>query len=279
MAPLTEAQVADYERDGYVVVKGLYTKEEIELLHQAALADRALDQKSFGRNDGEGGTVRLSLWNHPGDNVYGMFARSERLVDSMEQLLGGEVYHYHSKMILKDAKVGGAWAWHQDYGYWYHFGCMYPLMASASIAVDPATKENGCLQLIKGSHKMGRIDHALTGEQAGADMERVNAALDRMELVYCEMDPGDVVFFDGNVLHRSDQNKSDNPRWSMVVAFNAARNDPYKEGQHPGYTPLSKVGADAIMKAGMVGFEEGDDTDFLSPDTDQTAKELETAAD
>ena len=50
-------------------------------------------------------------------------------------LLGGEVYHYHSKMIMKDARVGGAWAWHQDYGYWYQNGVLFPLLASAFIAV------------------------------------------------------------------------------------------------------------------------------------------------
>ncbi|MDX1413652.1 MAG: phytanoyl-CoA dioxygenase family protein [Candidatus Promineifilaceae bacterium] len=276
MTYLTEEQVNAYHRDGFVIVRSMFDQEEIDLLHKTALADRALDQKSFGRDDGEGGTVRLSLWNHPGDNIYGMFARSNRLVDAMESVLGGEVYHYHSKMILKDAKVGGAWAWHQDYGYWYHFGCLYPLMASASIAVDKATIENGCLQIIKGSHKMGRIDHILTGDQAGADLERVQAALDRMELVYCEADPGDVVIFDSNVLHRSDQNKSDNARWAMVVAFNAARNDPYKEGQHPNYTPLEKVDDGAIKRVGAKRFEESDEVDWLTPETDQTAKELES---
>jgi hypothetical protein len=37
-------------------------------------------------------------------------------VNSAETLLGGDVYHYHSKMIMKDAKATGAWTWHQDYG-------------------------------------------------------------------------------------------------------------------------------------------------------------------
>ena len=54
-------------------------------------------------------------------------------------------------------------------------------MASCMIAVDRATKENGCLQVIKGSHKLGRVEHGVTGEQTGADMERVNAALQRLE--------------------------------------------------------------------------------------------------
>ena len=106
-----------------------------------------------------------------------MIARSERVVGSMEQILEGEVYHYHSKMILKDPEVGGAWTWHQDYGYWYHNGVLFPLMSSVMIAVDAATQENGCLQVLKGSHLMGRLDHELTGQQAGANLERVREAV------------------------------------------------------------------------------------------------------
>ena len=71
---LNKTEVLDYHRDGYVVVKGLLDPEEVALLSRAAREDRVLDQHSFGRADGEGGTVRLSLWNHPGDTIYGMFA-------------------------------------------------------------------------------------------------------------------------------------------------------------------------------------------------------------
>ena len=54
-------------------------------------------------------------------------------------------------------------------------------MASAMIALDAATKENGCLQVLKGSHHLGRIDHTLTGDQAGADQERIDVALQRFD--------------------------------------------------------------------------------------------------
>ncbi len=64
----------------------------------------------------------------------------------------------------------------------------------------------------RASHKMGRIEHVLIGDQAGADGERVQAASERLELVYCEMQPGDAVFFHANTLHRSDQNKLEHPR-------------------------------------------------------------------
>ncbi len=252
--PLNEQQVRDYHANGYVLAKGQFDAEEIGLLARAAKEDRQLDEHSFGRKDGEGGTVRLSGWNQPGDTLYGMFARCKSIVNSMERLLEGEVYHYHSKVIMKDPRIGGAWAWHQDYGYWYMFGALFPLLGSAYIAMDPATRQNGCLQVIRGSHNLGRIEHVLTGEQAGADRDRVAEILKRMELVHVEMDPGDTLFFHCNLLHRSDQNRSENPRWSLICCYNAARNDPYKTDKHPGYALLHKVPDAAIKEAGLRRF-------------------------
>src|SRR5271168_33413 len=262
--------VASYHEDGYVLIKNMLDAEETGLLSRAAREDRILDQHSFGRGDGEGGTVRLSLWNHPTDTIYGMIARSESIVGTAEKLLGDEAYHYHSKMIMKDAKVGGAWAWHQDYGYWYQNGVLFPHLTSAYIAVDRATKENGCLQVIRGSHKLGRIEHGLTGDQAGADQERVDEVLKRLDLVYVEMEPGDALFFHANLLHRSDQNHSDNPRWSMICCYNARSNDPYKESHHPRYTPLHKVPDAAIKQAGLKRFG-ADESSWMSPASDESA--------
>jgi ectoine hydroxylase-related dioxygenase (phytanoyl-CoA dioxygenase family) len=277
MSHLSEKQQQNFNRDGYVMVRSLFDKEEIGLLKKSAVEDRELDKHSFGRKDGEGGTVRLTLWNHPGDNIYGMFARCHRVVDSVETLLDGEVYHYHSKMILKDPEIGGAWTWHQDYGYWYQNGVLFPDLISVFIAVDRATRENGCLQVIKGSHNMGRVNHILTGDQAGADMERVNEALKRLDLVYCEMEPGDALFFHSNLLHRSDQNKSKNPRWSLICCYNAARNDPYKDSHHPRYTPLKKVEDSMIKKIGIKRFgEDQTNIEWLDPEKDTSSASLET---
>ncbi len=272
---LTASEIARYHEQGYVIVPGLFDKAEIDLLHRAAKEDRELDKRSFGRADGEGGTVRLSLWNHPGDGIYGMFARCERMVRSCEKLLGGEVYHYHSKMIMKDPRTGGAWTWHQDYGYWYQNGVLFPLLTSVSIAVDAATRENGCLQVIPGSHLCGRVEHILTGDQAGADRERVDEILKRLPLVHCEMQPGDAIFFHSNLLHRSDQNRSDDPRWSMICCYNAARNDPYKESHHPRYTPLKVVPDAAIKEVGIRRFgDDQSDVAWLQDQKDRSAKLL-----
>lgn len=273
---LSEDQLETYRRDGFVVLKGWFQPEEIDLLRRSAKEDKALDDHAFGRNDGEGGTVRLSLWNHPGDGIYGAFARCHRMATTADLLLGDEAYHYHSKMIMKDARVGGAWAWHQDYGYWYGNGVLTPNLTSGFIAVDSATKENGCLQVIRASHQCGRIHHQLTGEQAGADPERVDQILKRFELVYVTMDPGDVVFFHSNLLHRSDQNVSENPRWSMICCYNARSNDPYKDSHHPRYTPLERLEDSAIREIGVRRFaDDQTDVSWLDPEHDASAKSLQ----
>ena len=278
MPTLSDAQLREYRDSGSLLLRGFYTPAEIALLARAAKEDSELDKRSFGRADGEGGVVRLSLWNHPGDGIYGLFARCEKMVRCAEQLLGGEVYHYHSKMILKDAKVGGAWAWHQDYGYWYGNGVLQPLLTSAFIAVDPCTRANGCLQVLRNSHHCGRIHHVLTGDQAGADRERVEELLKRPEqfpLDYVEMEPGDALFFHANTLHRSDRNTSEHPRWSMICCYNAARNDPYKESHHPRYTPLDVVPDAAILEVGAKRFAESGDVAWLEDRADVSARRLE----
>jgi ectoine hydroxylase-related dioxygenase (phytanoyl-CoA dioxygenase family) len=247
---LTEEDRKKWEEDGYILVPNLLDEEEVDILYRAAKGDEGLRNAAMDRRDAAGRASRLSLWNHPSDDVFGMVARSERIVSTMDQLFDGEMYHWHTKLMMKEPKVGGAWEWHQDYGYWYNHGCLYPDMASCLMALDPATKENGCLQVLKGSHKLGRVEHGQFGDQTGADPKRVEAARERLELVHCEMAPGTGLFFHGNVLHASSANDSERPRWSLICCYNAAWNDPIIEKPpHPHYTPLEKASDDAIKAA------------------------------
>ena len=250
MSQLQQQDIESYNEEGYFFERELFNSEEINLLAETARNDHAMDKASSKMDDGEGNDVRLSLWNHPGNGIYGMIARSERVVNRVEQLLADEAYHYHSKMILKDAKVGGAWAWHQDYGYWYQNGLLFPNLCSVMIAVDNATEENGCLQVLKGSHKMGRINHILSGDQAGADLEYVEKAKERLETFQCEMNAGDALFFHPNTLHCSAANLSDKARWALICCYNAKSNNPFKESHHPSYTKLEKVSDDQVVSVG-----------------------------
>ncbi|MCG8587624.1 MAG: phytanoyl-CoA dioxygenase family protein [Pirellulales bacterium] len=235
-----EEQRDDFQRDGYVIARELFNQQEMDGLLAYAKGDDVLAGEAYVRRDASGAETRLALRNDLDDScIYTSIVRSRRVAENMRALLGDEVYHYHHKMMLKEPQVGGAWEWHQDYGYWYNFGCLYPDMGSCMIAVDRATKENGCLQVLRGSHKIGRVDHGKTGEQVGADLERVEAARARHELIHVELNPGDALFFHGNLLHRSDMNTSDKPRWTLICCYNTKHNDPFvTDGRHPNYSPL-----------------------------------------
>ena len=268
MPSVSADQIASFEEDGYLIIPRLFDAEEVGILRATAQADQSFQDHAYDLEDGEGGKAQLVLWNSAGEDLWGAIARSERIVNAMEALLGDEVYHYHSKMSIKRPRTGGAWSWHQDYGYWYQNGCLYPDMASAFIAIDPNTKANGCMQVLKGSHKLGRVEHGRFGDQTGADPERVEAAMKHLELVYVEIEPGDMLFFHSNTLHRSDQNTSDTPRWSLLCCYNTKHNNPYKKSHHPFYEPIDKLPDNAIREMGATLFESG--TEFWDPVEDET---------
>jgi len=261
---LSAAQLAEYEENGLVIARGVFAPEEVGLLTRAMEEDPAVRGHILDRLDGEGRATRIALWNRAGDSVYGLAARVPRIVDTAERLLGGPVYHYQSKLTAKDPRVGGAWEWHQDYGYWYYNGCLRPDMLSMMVALDRTTKANGCLQIVKGSHRLGRIDHVpLTPGQNEADPARMESILARHEVVHCELEPGDVLIFHCNALHRSDQNRSDSRRWTLLVCYNRVDNDTITRKDDRYYVPLEKVGDDALLRAGL-RFASGEAEHFTS---------------
>ena len=89
----TPAQQAAFEADGYVIVRGLFDQEEIALMRGSIEQDPDLQNSLYNRKDAQGKATMMATWNHPGDSAYGLAARSHRVVDTMEQMLGGEVYH------------------------------------------------------------------------------------------------------------------------------------------------------------------------------------------
>ncbi len=247
---LDDEDHAAFRADGYVIRRGMMLAEEMELAARVIATDPAIRGNRLRIADTAGGSTELALWNHPGDDVFGKIARSERIAGGAERLLDGEVYHYHSKLTMKRPGGGGRWEWHQDYGYWYQNGCLFPDMLSVAIALEPATRENGCMQVLKGSHLMGRIEHGRAAGQTGADPERVEQAMQVMEVVHCEMEPGDALFFHSNTLHCSAANLSARSRNLLICCYNKASNNPYKPHHHPSYTRLERVPDEAVLAAG-----------------------------
>jgi ectoine hydroxylase-related dioxygenase (phytanoyl-CoA dioxygenase family) len=186
------------------------------------------------------------------------------MADTAAQLLGGPVYHYQSKLTAKEPRVGGAWEWHQDYGYWYYTGCLRPDMLSVMIGLDRTTRENGCLQIATGSHRMGRIDHTpLSPTQNEVDPQRMPHILERCPIEYCELDPGDALIFHCNAIHRSDANRSDHRRWTLLICYNRTDNDTITKTDDRYFVPLDVVDDGALRQAGLK-FAAGDNAEHFT---------------
>jgi ectoine hydroxylase len=69
------------------------------------------------------------------------------------------------------------------------------------------------------------------------------------------MEPGDALFFHSNLLHRSDQNRSPDPRWVLICCYNTRANDPYKQSHHPSYSYLEKWDDSRIKEIGRKQWE------------------------
>ena len=263
-ARVTSADIARYHEDGFIFVRSLFDTEETALLRSAMEQDPAIKSHSLLRADQEGGATRIALWNRAGDSVYGLAARTAKVVDTAEALIGEPVYHFQSKLTAKDPHVGGAWEWHQDYGYWYYNGCLEPKMLSFMIALDPTDAGNGCLKVLKGSHKLGRLDHVqVTPGQNTTDPERMPHIVERYPLVDCVLAPGDAVIFHANTVHRSDQNTSDRRRWTFLCCYNAVSNDTITKKDDRYYVPIEKVDDGALTRVGMK-FADADAEHFTS---------------
>jgi ectoine hydroxylase-related dioxygenase (phytanoyl-CoA dioxygenase family) len=273
MNKFTPEQIQQYHKDGYIIIKNFCSKAEVEKMYDTATKDDAMSKNALDLNDQSGKKTKLSLWFTPGNDLFGYLTRSERMINRVAQIIDSEapVCHFHSKLMQKEPKVGGAWEWHQDYGYWYKNQFMFPdQLVSVMVALTPANKQNGCIQVIKGSHKLGRVNHGFAGEQVGADMTMVENALKTMELVYVEIEAGDALFFHSNILHRSEANLSDKPRWSIISCYSAQSNLAYNETSTSWKEPIKMVPDEAIMNW---EHESLGNADFLKKENDPALKE------
>jgi hypothetical protein len=154
---------------------------------------------------------------------------------------------------MKKPRSEGRWDWHQDYGYWYYEGCLAPDMTTCMIAVDRSDTENGCVQLVRGSHRLGRIDHTRVGEATGVDPQRLAEIMKSHEVIDAVLEPGDACFFHCNMLHASGPNESSRPRTLLHCSYNAIANSPFIAGQeHHAYKPLKKL-PDSAIRDGNFG--------------------------
>ncbi len=254
---LDDVMVAQYQRDGFLIVPDVFSPDEVGAMLEAVETGQRVAQTTINPKDSQGRMSKLAIWFDLGDDIWSAVSTSPRLVNAIRILLGEETAFFHGKVILKEARQGGAWEWHQDYGYWYNQGFAFPRLMSASIALDAATRENGCLEVLRASQRLGRVQHGQFGTQTGIDPQRVKALEPLFEKVYCEMKPGAVLFFHCNLLHASGPNLSDKHRRSVIMCYNALTNPQLKlsyDDKHgldiaAGSVPCPVSADDAILRA------------------------------
>lgn len=274
---VTDEMVEAYKEHGYIIIRGLLDKDEVGLVLKTLEGPDGMLKHAYTTNEADGRVIQRILFPNPGTDVTGIIARSEKVAGSAAKLLEGEVYHYHSKFIMKDPKQGGESVWHQDYGYWYNYGCLFPQLTSCFIAIDPCKSDNGGLQVIPGSNKLGRLTHTPAGNlQTGADPERLKEVMKVLPAINADLDSGDALFIHCNILHLAPPNTSDKRRWAYICCFNRKTNNPMENNPHAFYSKLDIVPNDSIKKC--TNFRDFTGKDFRNPPAEKSKAWPKTSA-
>jgi ectoine hydroxylase len=245
---LTDAEITRFRSDGFLLRKDFFAVEEIQpLIDGVNIADiEPADPASF---DKRGQPQEVATWMRLGNDLCGVFPRVARMVEAAEAVLGLPVYHWHSKLATKHPGSSGSWDWQQDYGYWYGEGTLYPDFVTVAVALDRVTSDNGCLRMVRGSHRCGRIDVKKFGEARSTDPERLNWIFERHETVDCAMAPGDMVMFHSNTLHASGPNTGNRSHTLIHCTYNTVDNAPLGAAlESRMIQPMVKLPDDVLVK-------------------------------
>src|SRR5205085_3560847 len=153
------------------------------------------------------------------------------------QLLNGAVRFWHDQLFCKPAHHGGVVAWHQDYSYWTRTRPMAHL--SCWIGLDDATRDNGCVHYVPGSHRWNLLP--VTGLADNMDaIQTVLTAKQRREFkpVAIELKKGEASFHHPLMVHGSFENRTEHERRAIVInvlrdGVCSASNAPPLEGVPP----------------------------------------------
>ena len=150
--------------------------------------------------------------------AFAEFLNAGAIAEILERLCGERATLFKEKVNFKLAG-GAGFEPHQDAPAFTTFGQRYHI--TLMVSIDPATRENGCLEVADGHHGTGLLPQANDGT-----LDR--AWVDRQLWRPIEMQPGDLLFFDSYVPHRSGANRSDRPRRALYVTYNRASDGDYR---------------------------------------------------
>jgi len=231
-------EVEQFERDGFVIVRGLCGEETRRRLLEAALGDLR-DEKPPVEYEAElhypgapqsladlgGRTIRRLKQAYQRHPAFAAWATCPDVVERLRQLLGPEIVMplaHHNCVMTKHPRFSSETGWHQDIRYWSY---QQSQLVTAWLSLSPEKAENGCLQLIPGSHRAeldrSRFDAEMFFRDDLPDNQPLIAGR-----VLAEMEPGDVLFFHCRTLHAAGRNTTQATKYSVVFTYRAAGNLP-----------------------------------------------------
>lgn len=218
---LTPDELAFYQENGYVVARGLLSREEAAELRRECheLAERLGAQQNM---DATWGSAREALPDAKDTKILhchnvqfysAAFSRlivDPRLTDRAAAVIGSpNVQLHHTKMFIKPPEKGSPFPMHQDAPYFPHDRHS---MIAAIVHFDDAPIEKGCVRVVPGSHKLGILEHS---SQGGWHLPFEQYPID--SAVPCEAQAGDALFFSYLTIHGSGINVSQEARTTLLI--------------------------------------------------------------
>jgi ectoine hydroxylase-related dioxygenase (phytanoyl-CoA dioxygenase family) len=221
---LSDAQVAFFHEQGYLSGLRLLSDDQVEVLRGelAQLVDpvHAGNKLFYEYNSNESADPARVLFHALGawriTRGFHDILWNPAFTVPASQLLAGAVRFWHDQLFCKPARHGGVVAWHQDYSYWTRTQPMSHL--TCWIGLDDATRDNGCLQYIPGSHRW----HLLPVTGLAGDMNAIQTVLSdeqkkQFRPVAIELKKGECAFHHPLMVHGSFENSTDTPRRATVI--------------------------------------------------------------
>jgi len=227
---LSPEQLNFYQENGYLHVKGLFTREEAAAFRQEAhaLIDRLQKISTVEATWESAREVTMTktslLHCHDVQFQSALLTRlivDERLTGIAADIIGSpNVQLHHNKLFIKPPEKGSPFPMHQDRPFFPHDK---DSMIAAIIHFDDAPLAKGCVRVVPGSHKLGPIEHLHTGGwHLPLDQYPIESS------VACEAEAGDVLFFSYLTIHGSGVNVSNEARTTLLVQMRDPMDPPVK---------------------------------------------------
>ncbi|HEX8224049.1 MAG TPA: phytanoyl-CoA dioxygenase family protein [Allosphingosinicella sp.] len=229
--------VEKYRRDGYAIVRGLFSADEIEAIGTAAdqvHAEGVRHGRSYRHGNlfynvgqGEAGEpqVRMVQWPSYHQPVLNGVRLDRRMARLLEPLLGGDLKQIINQIHWKEPGGRAEFAWHQDSQFrepthaYRNLGASY---VQTGLAIDPQTPRSGCMRFIPRSHLDGDLKLDTPKEVLGVAMDDSvlqTAGLSPDSAVEAILEPGDLALWSPFTVHGSGVNNSDHRRRLYVNGY------------------------------------------------------------